>query len=89
MKTVKFVKTKIKNMDLQAEINWIQSEIAQVRDPYLIETLKNLLKYRKSKSVDRMSQIEFRTSIKEAEVQIESGDYLSIEDFEKESKEWG
>jgi len=37
-------------MNIKAEINWIQAELAGVRDPYLILAFKNLLKYRKKQS---------------------------------------
>ena len=33
-------------MDVQAEINWIISELHHVKDPHLIEAFKNMLKYR-------------------------------------------
>lgn len=33
-------------MDLQADRNWIISEIAKVQDPELISAFKSLLKYR-------------------------------------------
>ena len=74
-------------MDLQADINWIKNELNNVRDPHLIEAFKNLLTYRKTKS-NRLTRKEFIADIKEAEEQIEKGDYLSIEDFEDQAKKW-
>ncbi len=37
-------------MDLQADITWIQKEIANIKDPELIAVFKSLLKYRDKKS---------------------------------------
>lgn len=75
-------------MNLQADISWIRSELKNVTDPHLVEAFKQLLTYRKSKSSNRLTKSEFIADIKEAEEQIEKGDYLSIEDFESEAKKW-
>jgi hypothetical protein len=37
-------------MDMQADINWIQKEIAKINDPDLIAVLKGLLKCREKKA---------------------------------------
>tara|TARA_R110002050_G_scaffold149463_1_gene275984 strand:+ start:1903 stop:2169 length:267 start_codon:yes stop_codon:yes gene_type:complete len=76
-------------MDLQADINGIRSELKGVRDPHLIEAFKQLLTYRKSKPDTAMSKSQFVAEIKEAEEQIENGDYLSLEEFEKSAEKWG
>ena len=34
-------------MDIQADINWIRSELKKVKDPHLIEAFKQMLTYRK------------------------------------------
>ena len=75
-------------MDIQEDISWIRSELKNVRDPHLIEAFKNLLKYRKTKSSVRLTKSEFVEEIKEAKEQIEKGDYLSVEDFEKQADKW-
>lgn len=44
-------------MDLQADINWIQSEIAKIKDPELIHALKEMLKDRAAYS--KTDNLEF------------------------------
>jgi len=79
-------------MNLQADISWIRSELTKVQDPNLVEAFKNMLKYRNNRVElgfgDVLTKSEFINDIKAAELQIEKGDYLSIEDFEKESNQW-
>ena len=75
-------------MDLQADIKWIQAELLKVKDPHLIEAFKQLLAYRKARKIEPLTKAEFVNDIKEAEDQIEKGDYLTIEVFEKETKQW-
>jgi len=75
-------------MDVQADIKWIQAELVNVKDPNLIEAFKQLLTYRKARVIEPLTVTQYIDDIKEAEVQIENGDYLSIEDFEKDSKQW-
>ncbi len=44
------------HMDLQADINWIMTELLEVKDPDLIEAFKKLLKYRKKNAgVDELN----------------------------------
>ena len=40
-------------MDLQADITWIQKEIANIKDPELIAVFKSLLKYRDKKKAQK------------------------------------
>ena len=75
-------------MDIQADINWIRAELMKVRDPHLIEAFKQLLTYRKARESEPLTKTQFVNDIKEAEAQIDQGDYLSIEDFEKKAKQW-
>ena len=79
-------------MDIQADISWIKAELSKVQDPNLIEAFKNILKYRNNKVElgfgDGLTKSEFINDIKKAELQIEKGDYLPMDDFEKESNQW-
>ena len=43
-------------MDLKAELKWIHQELDNVKDPTLIEVFKNMLKYRKKVSSERIKQ---------------------------------
>jgi len=80
-------------MDLQADINWIKSELNKVTDPNLIEAFKNLLTYRKSNNESDDSL--FSTSVEElksrAEIsleEVENGNTRSIDEFKKEIESW-
>jgi len=75
-------------MNIQAELNWIQSELLKVRDPELISAFKSMLKYRNKKVNEPYAKSEFISEIQEAESQIDEGDYLTLEDFEKKSDKW-
>lgn len=39
-------------MNLDADITWIQNEIAKIKDPDLINVFKSLLQYREKKTSD-------------------------------------
>ena len=75
-------------MNIQAELNWIQSELIKVKDPELILAFKNMLKYRNKKINSPLATTEFISDVQEATLQIEKGDYLSLEDFEKHADKW-
>ncbi|MBL4585737.1 MAG: hypothetical protein JKX84_01565 [Flavobacteriales bacterium] len=56
-------------MDVQADINWIKSELDKVKDPSFIQVLKSLLDYR-SKQQEVGSKLELST---EEQAYIERG----------------
>lgn len=76
-------------MDIHADISWIRSEIKDMKDSHLIEAFKQLLTYRRSKPHPAMGKSQFVAELKEAEQQIENGDYLSLDEFEKSAEKWG
>ncbi len=39
-------------MNLEADITWIQNEIAKIKDPELINVFKSILQYREKKASD-------------------------------------
>ena len=76
-------------MNIQAEISWIQAELANVKDPNLIEAFKNLLKYRKTKNaVLSTTKEELRQRAEESLKSIEKGETVSLNTFQTENKEW-
>ncbi len=75
-------------MDLKAEIKWIHQELDNVKDPTLIEVFKNILKYRKKVSSERISIEQYNKEIDESIAQIEKGDFYTQEEVEKMAKEW-
>jgi hypothetical protein len=73
-------------MDVQRELNWIQSELMKVKDPDLIAAIKSLLKYRESKeSKDWASLLseEEKMEIKEGVEQLDRGEKVSYESVMK------
>jgi hypothetical protein len=70
-------------MDLQTEINWIQSELVKVKDPDLIKAIKSLLKYR-----GKQVQSDWWDEISDEEkASIERGLAQSAEEETKPHKE--
>ena len=76
-------------MGVEADLKWIHNEMDQVKDPYFIEAIKNMLEYRKKVSTERISIEQYNKEIDEAERDIENGNYYTQEEVEKRSKEWG
>ena len=76
-------------MDIEADLKWIHDELDQVKDPNIIEAIKNMLEYRKKVSTERISIEQYNKEIDEAEREIEKGNYYTQEEVEKRAKEWG
>ena len=76
-------------MDIQSEINWIQTELKKVTDPQLIMAFKNLLNYRNSKETDWSDELdaEEKAAIEEGLAQIERGEYVSHKEVQKKIKD--
>lgn len=54
-----------KAMNIQADISWIQKEIAKINDPDLINVFKSLLKYREKKTTDETLDMFLERSFKD------------------------
>lgn len=52
-------------MNLDADISWIQKEIAKINDPDLINVFKSLLKYREKKTTDETLDLYLERSFKD------------------------
>ena len=70
-------------MDIQADITWIKSELDKVKDPFLIEAFKNLLRYR-----ERAEEKEMDNMILQGEEDIKNGKVISHADLKKEMQSW-
>ena len=78
-------------MDIQADINWIRSELTKVEDPELISAFKSLLKYRKKKiDVDWWNEIssEEKSEIQEGVEQVKNGDFLTHDEVMANPRKW-
>lgn len=75
-------------MGVETDINWIKTELDQVRDPLLIETFKNLLNYRRKHSSTDQGQQILDQMIDEGENDIKNGDILTSEELRSEVSSW-
>lgn len=76
-------------MDLQADLKWIHQELEKVKDPTFIEAIKNMLKYRKKVSSERISIEQYNEEIDTSITQIEQGKTYTHEQMAERIKKWG
>ena len=76
-------------MDLQADLKWIHQELDNVKDPTLLEAIKNILKYRKKVSSERISIEQYNKELEASEKEIESGNFYTQEQVRKKASQWG
>jgi hypothetical protein len=70
-------------MDIQAKKLMLIEWLAALNDKSLIEDLLKL-----KAGHQRIGIIQYNKELEEANTRIESGEYISHEDLEKESNEW-
>ena len=70
------------------KLKWIHQELDNVKDENLLEAIKNILKYRKKVSSERISIEQYNKEIDESIAQIERGEFHTQEEVEKMAKEW-
>ncbi len=78
-------------MDIQADINWIKTELTTVTEPQLIEAIKQMLSYRKSvanRSYFSVSKSELKERAEASLISIEKGNTRSLTDFKNEVEHW-
>jgi len=75
-------------MDLQADLKWIHQELDTVKDETLLEAIKNILKYRKKASSERISIEQYNKEIDEAILQVKNGEFYTQEEVEKMAEKW-
>lgn len=76
-------------MDLQADLEWIHKELDKVKDPIFIEAIKNMLKYNKKVSSERISIEQYNLEIDASIAQIESGKTYTHQQMGERIKQWG
>lgn len=76
-------------MDLQADLEWIHKELDKVKDPVFIEAIKNMLKYNKKVSSERISIELYNREIDASIAQIESGKTYTHQQMGERIKQWG
>lgn len=78
-------------MDLQSDINWIQSEVGKVRDPQLIMAFKSMLNYRNNRVSQDWWEIigdEEKSEIDEGLAQLDKGEFVSHGEVMKNARKW-
>lgn len=75
-------------MGLQADLKWIHQELDNVKDPTFIEAIKNMLKYRKKVSTDRISIEQYNAEIDASIAQIERGETYTHQEIGERIKQW-
>ncbi|MDA3883658.1 MAG: hypothetical protein PF481_10290 [Bacteroidales bacterium] len=78
-------------MNVQAEINWIVSELSKVRDPELIKAFKNMLIYRaKHNQVELVDELPLavQESIKRGVEQAKKGEMRTNLEVKKKYEKW-
>ncbi|MBL4586363.1 MAG: hypothetical protein JKX84_04790 [Flavobacteriales bacterium] len=69
-------------MDLQADINWIKSELDKVKDPSFVQVLKSLLNYRSKQqevAIENELSSEEQAYIERGLKQANNGETVSSE----------
>ncbi len=76
-------------MDSQADLKWIHKELDKVKDPNFIEVIKNMLKYNKKVSSERITIEEYNQEIDASIAQIESRKTYTHQQIGERIKQWG
>jgi SMC interacting uncharacterized protein involved in chromosome segregation len=73
-------------MDLQADLKWIHQELDNVKDPTLLEAIKNMLKYRTKSNPQTIE--EYNRDIELAEEDIKAGRVYTQNQIEDLREQW-
>ncbi len=76
-------------MDLQADLKWIHRELDKVKDPLFIEAIKNMLKYNKKVTSERISVEQYNQEINVSISQIENEQTYTHQQVGERIKQWG
>lgn len=75
-------------MDLQSDLKWIHQELDEVKDPVFIEAIKNMLRYRKKNSSERISLEQYNKELEESITDIQNGNTHSHEAVKEAIELW-
>ena len=73
-------------MDIQADLKWIQQELESVKDPTLLDAIKNILQYRKR--YEPQSIEDYNNDIELAEQDIKEGRIYNQNQIEQLRAQW-
>jgi hypothetical protein len=74
-------------MDINIERSLLIKELQHVEDPSLLQAIKAVLYYGLRKE-GRISIEQYNKELDEANARIESGEFITQEDLEKEASQW-
>ena len=74
-------------MDINIERSLLIKELQLVEDPSLLKALKAVLYYG-LKNEERISIERYNKELDEANLRIESSEFITQEDLEKEASQW-
>ncbi|WP_373059452.1 hypothetical protein [Zunongwangia sp. H14] len=75
-------------MNLRADLEWIHQELDKVKDPTFIEAIKNMLKYNKKVSSQRISKEQYNEEINASIAQINEGKTYTHQEVGERIKQW-
>ncbi len=87
MKTLTLERQTKKVMDINTERTLLIKELQQVEDPSLLQAIKAVLHYG-LKNEGRISIEQYNRELDEANARVESGQFITQEELEKEAAQW-
>jgi hypothetical protein len=74
-------------MEIDIERSLLIKELQLVEDPSLLQAIKAVLYYG-LKNQGRISIEQYNKELDEANARIEAGEFITLEDLEKEASQW-
>lgn len=77
-------------MEIQTDINWIQKELENIKDPMIIKVIKNRIEYRKKDlNHKRISIEQYNKELDESIADIQLGNFKTHNEVQAMMATWG
>ena len=76
-------------MDIQSDLKWIIDSLKEVKDPSLIDAIKNILQLRNNKTSERINVEKYNKEIDASLIQIQKDEIVTHEELGERIKQWG
>jgi hypothetical protein len=76
-------------MDIQSDLKWIIDSLKEVKDPSLIDAIKNMLQLRNNKTSERINVEKYNKEIDASLIQIQKDEIVTHEEVGERIKQWG
>lgn len=76
-------------MDFQSDLKWIHQELDRVKDPVFLDAIKNMLKYRKKVSAERIGIEWYNREMDESIKEIRNGNTHTHAEVKEAIAQWG